>query len=81
MRPARFYNAAYSLGFSKSGLDFHFGSGTGAFGTPGFGGSFGFADPETGLGFGYTMNRMSGQFYDDPREKALRDAIYRCLRC
>ena len=74
------YNAAYSLGFSKSGLDFSFGSGRGAFGTPGAGGSFGFADPETGIGFSYTMNRMGMRLFDDPREKALRDAVYRCLR-
>lgn len=74
------YNAAYSLGFSKSGMDFCFGSGRGAFGTPGAGGSFGFADPETGIGFSYTMNRMGPRLFDDPREKALRDAVYRCLR-
>jgi CubicO group peptidase (beta-lactamase class C family) len=74
------YNAAYSLGFSKSGMDFSFGSGRGAFGTPGAGGSFGFADPETGTGFAYTMNRMGLRLFDDPREKALRDAVYRCLR-
>jgi CubicO group peptidase (beta-lactamase class C family) len=74
------YDAAYSLGFSKAGSDFAFGSGTRAFGTPGAGGSFGFADPEVGIGFAYTMNRMGVQLYDDPREKALRDAVYGCLR-
>ena len=74
------YDAAYSLGFSKSGSDFTFGSGTGAFGTPGAGGSFGFADPETGIGFAYTMNRMGVHLYDDPRERALRDALYCCLK-
>ena len=74
------YRSAFSLGFSKPGMDFRFGSGMDAFGTPGAGGSFGFADPETGIGFAYTMNRMGVQLYDDPREKALRDSVYHCLR-
>ena len=38
-------------------------------GTPGAGGSFGFADPETGIGFAYTMNRMGLRLFDDPREE------------
>ncbi len=74
------FRSAYSLGFSKPGIDFSFGSGTGAFGTPGAGGSFGFADPETGIGFAYTMNRMGVRLNNDPREKALRDSVYHCLR-
>ena len=74
------FRSAFSLGFSKPGIDFSFGSGPGAFGTPGAGGSFGFADPETGIGFAYTMNRMGVRLNSDPRETALRDSVYHCLR-
>ncbi|MGH3522678.1 MAG: EstA family serine hydrolase, partial [Mycobacterium sp.] len=46
-------------------------------GTPGYGGSFGFADPDTGIGFGYVMNRLGFHLYSDPREIALRQALFR----
>ena len=50
---------------------------TRAFGTPGYGGSFGFADPDTGIGFGYVMNRLGFHLYSDPRELAIRQALFR----
>jgi CubicO group peptidase (beta-lactamase class C family) len=37
------------------------------FGFSGLGGSMGFADPATGLAFGYVMNRLSAGFTPDPR--------------
>jgi len=49
-------------------------------GTPGARGSFRFADPDARLGYAYVMNKMDFYLNDDPREKALRDAIYRALR-
>jgi CubicO group peptidase (beta-lactamase class C family) len=69
--------AYYSLGFLRPGPDRIFGSSPRAFGTPGAGGSFAFADPDARLGYAYVMNKMDFQMIDDPREKALRDAVYR----
>lgn len=68
-----------SLGFLKPGPEVDFGSSEHAFGTPGAGGSFGFADPDSRLGFAYVMNRTD-YYLLDPREKALRDAVYRSIR-
>jgi len=47
-----------------------------AFGHPGMGGSLGFADPEAGIGFGYTMNRSQGYILIDDRPAALIEALY-----
>lgn len=52
-----------------------------AFGHSGMGGSFGFADPEARVGFGYAMNRMeNGLFLIGPRATALMNATFACLR-
>jgi CubicO group peptidase (beta-lactamase class C family) len=72
-------DTAFSLGFARPFGDFSFGSSHRAFGHPGAGGSFAFADPDRGVAFAYVMNRLGFRLYDDPREKALRDALYRCL--
>jgi CubicO group peptidase (beta-lactamase class C family) len=69
----------YSLGFLRPGPTPWFGSSSRAFGAPGAGGSFGFADPDARLGYAYVMNRLDFYLTDDPREKALRDAVYRAL--
>ena len=69
----------FSLGFLRPGPDAAFGSSARAFGTPGAGGSFGFADPDAHLGYAYVMNKLDFWLIDDPREKALRDAIYRSI--
>jgi CubicO group peptidase (beta-lactamase class C family) len=66
--------SVFSLGYCKPWPGFEFGSPQ-AFGTPGAGGSFGFADPALGLGFAYVMNRMDFYLWNDPREMALRDAV------
>ncbi|MEO0918664.1 MAG: serine hydrolase domain-containing protein [Pseudomonadota bacterium] len=67
-------DAHYSLGFMKPFEGFSFGH-PGAFGTPGAGGSLGYADPEIGLGYGYVTNRIGTGVDADPRDVALRDAI------
>jgi CubicO group peptidase (beta-lactamase class C family) len=69
----------FSLGYCKPWPGFEFGS-PAAFGTPGAGGSFGFADPQLGLGFCYAMNRMDYYLVSDPRELALREAAAACAR-
>ena len=69
----------FSLGFSRPGPDVTFGASARAFGTPGAGGSFAFADPDARLGYAYVMNKLDFYLFDDPREKALRDAIYRAI--
>jgi len=48
------------------------------FGHSGWGGAFGCADPRTGLGIGYVMNRMGGKVAEDPRASALCAAIHAC---
>jgi CubicO group peptidase (beta-lactamase class C family) len=70
---------AWSLGFARPHGEFRFGASGRSFGHPGAGGSFAFADPDRGVSFAYVMNRMGLHLVDDPREKPLRDAVYRCL--
>jgi CubicO group peptidase (beta-lactamase class C family) len=43
------------------------------------GGSLGFADPDTQIGFGYAMNRMGYSMTTDMRALSLADAAYRCV--
>ncbi|MDT4922229.1 MAG: hypothetical protein QOI15_3131 [Pseudonocardiales bacterium] len=71
---------AFALGFSRPVPGHWFGSPAGrAFGTPGLGGSFGFADPDARLGYSYAPNRLGIRLSDDPRETALRRAVYASL--
>lgn len=65
----------FSLGFMKPSPNWSFGH-PGAFGAPGAGGSLGYADPQTGIGYAYVTNRM-GLNTGDPRDLALRNSIPR----
>jgi CubicO group peptidase (beta-lactamase class C family) len=71
----------FGLGFQIGTDDEPIGPNPRAFGHSGMGGSFGFADPEAQLGFGYAMNRMeNGVFLIGPRATALMNAAFECLR-
>ena len=65
----------YALGFIKPSPTLDWGTSRRAYGMAGAGGSFGFADPDLGLGFGYVMNRMGYYLNDDPREVSLQVAV------
>ena len=69
----------FSLGFLRPGPEVAFGSSPRAFGSPGAGGSFAFADPDARLGYAYVMNKLDFYLVDDPRELALRQALYRAI--
>ena len=72
-------DSAFAMGFMKPFPILPFGSTKRAFGHTGMGGSFGFADPHLGLGYAYAMNRGGYALPTDPREIALRDAVYRAV--
>jgi len=67
----------FALGFAKPSARDPFGHPT-SFGAPGTGGSFAFADPHAKLGYAYFPNQM-GMHLEDPRELALRTAVYRSI--
>ena len=69
-RPSRF-----GLGFQLTHAERPLGRGPRCFGHFGAGGSVGFADPDTGLAFGYVTNQM-GPRWRNPRNQALMDASY-----
>ena len=65
----------FSLGFMKSSPLLSFGS-PGSFGAPGAGGSLGFADPQAQIGYAYVPNRKGVTLTGDPRDVAIRNALY-----
>jgi CubicO group peptidase (beta-lactamase class C family) len=68
----------FSLGFMKPSATIPFGS-PASFGSPGAGGAFGFADPTAGVGYGYVTSQMGTTMSGDPRDVALRSALYRAI--
>jgi CubicO group peptidase (beta-lactamase class C family) len=69
----------FSLGFMKPSATWPFGS-TASFGAPGSGGALGFADPAEGIGYAYVTSQMGTALTGDPRDVALRHALYSALR-
>ena len=71
-----FGDIRYSLGFMKPSPNWPFGSSDRSFGGPGSGGALGFADPDLAIGYGYVTSQMGTTLTGDPRDLALRDALY-----
>jgi CubicO group peptidase (beta-lactamase class C family) len=69
----------FSLGFMKPSAVWPFGNAN-SFGAPGSGGSLGFADPAAGVGYAYVTSQMGTHITGDPRDIALRDALYSAIR-
>jgi CubicO group peptidase (beta-lactamase class C family) len=72
-RPSRF-----GLGFQLTQPERPLGPGPRGFGHFGAGGSLGFCDPDASVAFGYVINEM-GPRWQNPRNRALIDAVYRSL--
>jgi CubicO group peptidase (beta-lactamase class C family) len=73
-RPSRF-----GLGFQLTQPERPLGPSPRSYGHFGAGGSVGFADPDQGIGFGYTSNQIKGPRWQNPRNRALIDALYASL--
>jgi CubicO group peptidase (beta-lactamase class C family) len=65
----------FSLGFMKPSRVWSLGSPS-SFGSPGAGGSLGFADPSCGIGYAYVTSQMGARLTGDSRDVALRNALY-----
>jgi CubicO group peptidase (beta-lactamase class C family) len=70
----------FSLGFMKPSPTWPFGSNGSSYGAPGAGGSLGFADPSAGVGYAYVTSQMGTWLTGDPRDIALREALYSAIR-
>jgi len=71
-------NTQFLLGFMKSSAGFPLG-GPRSYGAPGAGGSLGYADPDTGVGYAYVTSQMGAHITGDPRDIALRNALSTAL--
>lgn len=69
----------YALGFIKPSPLWAFGNAH-SYGAMGAGGSMGYADPDTGIGYGYVTSQMGTSLPGDPRDVALRDALQSVIR-
>jgi CubicO group peptidase (beta-lactamase class C family) len=68
------FPTTFGMGFMTSG-PFTPMLGEGSFGHAGAGGSLAFAHPESGIGFGYAMNRMDSTLNGDVRALGLVEAV------
>jgi CubicO group peptidase (beta-lactamase class C family) len=68
----------FGLGFMRTGPEIQM-LGPNSFGHAGAGGSLGFGDFDSGVGFGYVMNQMGSGLLIDPRAARLIGAVKECL--
>jgi len=68
----------FGLGFMRTGPEIQM-LGPNSFGHAGAGGSLGFGDFDSGVGFGYVMNQMGSGLLIDPRAARLIGAVRECL--
>lgn len=71
-------DVTFGLGFKPTTPRRPFGPNPSSFGHFGTGGSVGFADPDSGVAFGYVMNHVIPR-WQSTRNRALIDAVYACL--
>ncbi|MEM7666588.1 MAG: serine hydrolase domain-containing protein [Pseudomonadota bacterium] len=69
----------YSYGFEKPFSEWEYARTRSAFGSFAVGGSLAFCDPEDGVAYAWITSTLGTGKWDDPREKAVRDAFYTCL--
>ncbi len=68
----------FGLGFKPTVPNRRFGPNPGSFGHFGTGGAVGFADPVSGVAFGYAMNHVIPR-WQSSRNRSLIDTLYACL--
>jgi len=69
----------WGLGYVVNAAKTIYGPNPRSYGHTGFGGSFGFADPDARVAVGYAMNRMAATLVGEPRGAALIRAVYEAL--
>ena len=69
----------WGLGYAVNASKAFYGPNPRSYGHTGYGGSFGFADPDARLAVGYAMTRMAATLVGEPRGAALIEAVYASL--
>jgi CubicO group peptidase (beta-lactamase class C family) len=69
----------WGAGFIRNTHKVLYGPNPHSFGHTGYGGSYGFADPERRIGVGYVMNKMGASLVGDTRGANLIKALYACI--
>src|SRR5262249_7870762 len=73
------FQSRIGLGFGLNRTNGFMGPNEAAFGHDGYGGSLGFADPTTGIGFGFVTNSVPASPAQDHRATNLIRAVYESL--